>query len=226
MSVRRQVRFKLPEMEGTVARRYTRLRSSASQIATFRKQALQFTKSLPEGSDVLEIAPGPGYLAIELARLGRHRVTGLDISHTFVEIAAENARRAGVRVDFQRGDAAHMPFETDSFDLIVCQAAFKNFMQPLSALDEMHRVLRGGGTAVIQDMSREASGADIDAEVKGMEVGRLSAFMTKWTLVMLRRRAYSPAQFERLVAESAFHTCTIQPQGLGMEVQLAKPGAV
>lgn len=225
MSVRRQMRIKLPEMEGTVARRYTRLRSSASQIATYRKQALQLAEGLPEGADVLEVAPGPGYLAIEMARLGRYHVSGLDISHTFVEIAGENARRAGVSVHFRQGDAAHMPFDAGSFDLIVCQAAFKNFMQPISALDEMHRVLRGGGIAVIQDMSRDASGSDIDDEVKGMELGRLSAFITKRTLVMLRRRAYSLAQFERLVAESAFRTCSIQAQGLGMEVRLTNHGA-
>jgi ubiquinone/menaquinone biosynthesis C-methylase UbiE len=225
MSVRRQMRIKLPEMEGTIARRYTRLRSSASQMATYRRQALQLAEGLPDGCDVLEIAPGPGHLAIEIARLSRYHVTGLDISHTFVEIAGDNARRAGVTVDFRQGDASRMPFDADSFDLIACQAAFKNFMQPLTALNEMHRVLRKGGTAVIQDMSRDASNTVIDDEVKGMELGALSAFMTKWTLVMLRRRAYSPTQFERLVAESAFRTCTIRAQGLGMEVRLTKLGA-
>jgi len=44
---------------------------------------------------VLEVAPGPGYLAVEMARWGRLRVTGLDISHTMVEIATEHARKAG-----------------------------------------------------------------------------------------------------------------------------------
>ena len=99
---------------------------------------------------MLEVAPGPGYLAIEIARLGRFHVTGLDISRSFVEIASENARQAAVSVDFRHGDAASMPFDAQSFDLIVCQASFKNFAQPGSALDEMHRVLRRGGTAVIQ----------------------------------------------------------------------------
>ena len=44
-------------------------------------------QGLPEGGDVLEVAPGPGFLSVEMAKTGRLRVTGLDISKTFVEIA-------------------------------------------------------------------------------------------------------------------------------------------
>jgi ubiquinone/menaquinone biosynthesis C-methylase UbiE len=218
----RRWRFKGPEMEGAVARWYARLRSSSSQIEVYREQATRLTAGLPDGADVLEVAPGPGYLALEMARSGRFHVTGLDISRTFVEIARANAREAGVSVDFKLGDAARMPFGPASFDLIACQAAFKNFMLPLSALAEMHRVLRAGGTAVIQDMSRDASHEDIDHEVRRMEVGRVTAFTTKATLEMLKRRAYSAAQFERLASESPFHTCEITTAGIGLEVRLTK----
>jgi ubiquinone/menaquinone biosynthesis C-methylase UbiE len=221
---RRQVRFPMPKMEGVVARWYARQRGSESQLAAYRNQAAQLTDGLPSGADVLEVAPGPGYLAIELARLGFH-VCGLDISRSFVEIASQNAREAAVGVDFRQGDAASLPFQAASFDLVVCQAAFKNFARPGSALDELHRVLRSGGTAVIQDMRRDASGADIDQEVQAMGLSRLNAVMTRWALRMLRRRAYSPAQFERLAADSAFRTCDIQSEGIGMQVRLTKRGA-
>jgi ubiquinone/menaquinone biosynthesis C-methylase UbiE len=173
---------------------------------------------------VLEVAAGPGYLSIEMARLRRLDVTALDISHTFVEIGSDSARLEGVSVDFQQGDVAKMPFEADSFDLIVCQAAFKNFTLPRTALREMHRVLRTGGTAVIQDMSHGATHADIEEEVKGMDLGRLSSFMTKATLERLRNRAYSPLQFELLVAESPFQTCEITTAGIGLEVRMTKQG--
>jgi ubiquinone/menaquinone biosynthesis C-methylase UbiE len=115
-----------------------------------------------------------------------------------------------------------MPFAAESFDLVVCQAAFKNFTQPRSALAEMYRVLRTGGTALIQDMSRDASHAEIEQEVRKMELGRLSSFMTKATLEMLRRRAYAPAQFENLVDESPFMKCVIEKEGIGLEVRLVK----
>jgi ubiquinone/menaquinone biosynthesis C-methylase UbiE len=219
-------RFKLvPEMEGIVARWYAQQRGTVSQIETWRKQASRLAEGLSNGAAVLEVAPGPGYLAIEMARLGRVHVTGLDISRTFVEIARENARQAGVAVEFRQGDVAKMPWVTASFDLIVCQAAFKNFSQPLIALEEMHRVLRSGGTAVIQDLSKDASSAEIDREVKGMKLSLLNTFVTKLALgTMLRRRAYSPAQFERLVAESPFRACEIRKDGIGLEVRLKKSG--
>jgi ubiquinone/menaquinone biosynthesis C-methylase UbiE len=218
----RRWRIKGPEMEGPVARWYTRLRSSESQIEACRRQASRLTASLRDGAQVLEVAPGPGYLAIEMARPGRLHVAGLDISRTFVEIERRNAEKAGVSVDFRQGDVASMPFEPATFDLVVCQAAFKNFTLPVSALAEMHRVLRTEGTAVIQDMSRDASHEDIDHEVQGMAVGRVVAFTTRATLEMLKRRAYSGAQFERLVSQSPFRTCEITTEGIGLEVRLTK----
>ena len=218
----RRWRFKGPEMEGMVARWYAGIRSSGKQVEEYRRQAARLTAGLPDGAHVLEVAPGPGYLAIEMARLGRFQVTGLDISRTFVEIATEKAKQAAVSAEFHQGDVATMPFESGTFDFVVCQAAFKNFTQPGIALAEIHRVLRSGGTAVIDDMSSDASHADIDAEVRKMELGRVSAFMTKGTLEMLRRRAYSPARLERLVARSPFQTCAIQTEGIGLEVRLVK----
>jgi len=217
-------RIKGPEMEGLVARWYARIRGTDSQLEAYRKEAERLASGLPAGAKVLEVAFGPGYLTIELARLGRFSVSGLDISHTFVKIANQKAREAGVTADFHQGDAAVMPFEAESFDLIVCQAAFKNFVHPGSALSEMHRVLRDGGTAVIQDMSSEATHADIAREVQGMHLGRVSSFTTKGTLEMLKRRAYSPRQFERLAAESPFQTCAIGTEGIGLEVRLTKQG--
>src|SRR5215472_4115707 len=110
----RQKGYKGLPMEGAMARWYAKTRRSGSQIEDWRKQAAQITGSLPDGADILEVAPGPGYFAIEIAQLGRFHVTGLDISHTFVEIASENARQAGVSVNFRQGNASDMPFADES----------------------------------------------------------------------------------------------------------------
>lgn len=209
-------------MEGTVARRYANLRGTESQLAVNRADAARLTAGLPDGAAVLEVAPGPGYLAVELARLGRFRVTGLDISRTFVEIAGQHARREGVSVELRQGDAAHMPFADGSFDLVVCQAAFKNFSDPAGAIAEMHRVLRPGGAAVIQDMRHEATRADIRAEVAGMRLGRLSALSTRLVLGRLRRRAYTRAQFEAMAGGSPFGGAEIQVAGIGIEVRMVR----
>ena len=226
MSATPRRRFQLPEMEGRTARWYARQRGSATQMAGYRQEAARLTAGLPGGAAVLEVAPGPGYQAVEMARAGAVRVTGLDVSRTMVEIATHTARQAGVHVEFRQGDVSAMPFAAESFDLIVCQAAFKNFKQPVRALDEMHRVLRAGGLAVIQDMNREATRADIAREVSGMRLGRVNSFMTRLTLsTMLRRRAYSPARFQRLVAHTAFGSCETQAWGMTLEVRLTKRAA-
>src|ERR1700719_1499877 len=96
----RRWRFKGPEMEGSVARWYARLRGSQSQIEAYRKQPIERIRDLHDGASVLEVAPGPGYLAIEMARAKRIRVTALVISHTFVEIGSKNAHEARVAVEF------------------------------------------------------------------------------------------------------------------------------
>lgn len=221
---RQQKGYKGPPMEGFIARWYAGIRRSGSQIEEWRKQAIQLTADLPDDADVLEVAPGPGYFSIEMARLNRFHVTGLDISHTFVEIASENARQAGVSVDFRQGDASHMPFAEGSFDLITCQAAFKNFSRPLEAINEMYRVLRSGGTAIIQDMWKETSDATIRAEVDAMQLKPMSAFMTRQSLKTLRRRAYTKEQFERLAADSAFGGGEIEAEGIGIEMRLHRNG--
>lgn len=215
-------RLLLPEMEGMTARWYARQRGTPSQLALFRRQAAELTATAADGAAVLEVAPGPGYLAVEIAKLNRFLVTGLDVSQTMVEIARANARAAGVEVDFRHGDATAMPFADAAFDLIVCQAAFKNFRQPVSALNEFHRVLKPGGQAVIQDLRKEASGADIAREVQAQKLGALNAFMTRQILGRLRSRAYTAGQFEKLVAESQFRTGDIKADGIGLEVRLRK----
>jgi hypothetical protein len=86
----------------------------------------------------------------------------------------------------------------------------------------MHRVLRVGGTAVIQDLRKDATSADVDHEVRRQGIGGLSRFMTKRILLQLRPRAYTRGRFEQLVAESAFRTGDIQTDGIGIEVRLLK----
>ncbi|ADJ41927.1 methyltransferase type 11 [Amycolatopsis mediterranei S699] len=212
-------KHKVPEMEGFQARWYAKNRGTEAQLAQYRRQAAEVTAGLADGAEILEVAPGPGFFAVELAKRG-YRVTGLDISHTMVEIAREN--RAGLDIDFRQGDVTQAPFADESFDFVVCQAAFKNFRQPVTALNEIHRVLRPGGFAVIQDLNHEATAADIDREVAGMHVGVVSGFTVRQTLGWLRRRAFTSAQFEVLAAESAFGGCSATADGLGLEVRLTR----
>jgi ubiquinone/menaquinone biosynthesis C-methylase UbiE len=211
-----------PEMEGAAAHRYARIRGTESQLAAWRADA---DRLAAPGREILEIAPGPGYLTVELARRGA-RVTALDISHTFAEMVRERAAAEGVTVDARQGDAAAMPFPDGRFDLIICQAAFKNFLRPVEALDEMHRVLRPGGVAMIEDLNPEATRAQIAAEVDGMRLPAGKALFTRVVLGWLRRRAHTPAQLRRLAGRSTFVDVDTAPHGtIGLRLTLRKETA-
>jgi len=207
-------------MEGMIARWYAR--NTGKDLGPFRQLAGELAGRVAPGGDILEVAPGPGYLAIELAKLG-YRVTGLDISRSFVDMATENARQAGVPTVFRHGDAAHMPLEADSFDFIVCRAAFKNFSEPVEALKEMHRVLRPGGKALIIDLRRDASPGAVNDCVKEMRLGFFNRLLTKLTFkLLLLKRAYTQEQFKDMAAQTPFKGCDILADPLGLEVSLTK----
>ncbi len=207
-------------MEGFIARWYTK---TARRDAEFTALAAKVTDVVPAGGSILEVAPGPGYLAIELARTGKYRVTGLDISKTFVEIAQANARTANVAIDFRQGNASAMPLADTQFDFVICTAAFKNFTQPVQAMAEMHRVLKPGGTALIVDLRRDASRADVDQLVTEMQLSRLNAFMTRSSFhLMLLKTAYTTAEIRRFAAQTPFRQCAIRTNNVGMEIWLSK----
>src|SRR5437763_9968777 len=164
------------QMEGPIAHWYARITRDRSD---HRTDARAIATQLAPGSAVLEVAPGPGYTAIELARLGDYALTGLDISQSFVRMATDNADRAGVHIDFRHGDVTSMPFPNASFDFVFCKAAFKNFPDPVAALNEIHRVLRSGGRVSIFDLRKDAPRAAIDREIDGMHVSPLNALLMR-----------------------------------------------
>jgi len=207
-------------MEGLIATWYTK--NTGRNLSRFTKIAQRITERVRPGAAILEVAPGPGYLAIELARRG-YTVTALDISMSFVKIARENAAAAGVTVDVRHGNASAMPLTDDAFDAVVCVAAFKNFTDPLGAINEMHRVLRPGGEAAIFDLRKDASRQAIDAEVRGMHLSAWNSFVTRWTFeLLLLKRAYSRDDLERMAGQSRFSQREVALDGIGLELRLRK----
>jgi ubiquinone/menaquinone biosynthesis C-methylase UbiE len=207
-------------MEGPIATWYTK--NTGRDQTRFQETARLVAGHVRPGGSVLEVAPGPGYLAIELARRG-YSVAALDISKSFVRIARENAAKAGVAIDVRLGDAAGIPYADASFDFVVCVAAFKNFTDPIGALNEMNRVLKPGGQASIFDLRKDATREDIEAEVLGMHLSALNAFLTRWTFqFMLLKRAYTREQLERMVTGTRFGRGEIEARGIGFELRLTK----
>jgi ubiquinone/menaquinone biosynthesis C-methylase UbiE len=211
--------YKGMAMEGIIATWYAKVRAQDQELGIAVRQV---SEALPTGGRILEVAPGPGTLAIELAKL-KYQVVGLDISKSFVEMAQTKARQAGVSAEFRHGNASDMPFDADTFDFIVCRAAFKNFTEPLQAIREMYRVLKPGGKALIIDLRSDASPDEINATVNSMGLSWINRFLTKWTFKhILLKNAYSKKQIHQFVSQTDFGKCEIRGDPIGMEIWLEK----
>lgn len=208
-------------MEGGIASWYAK--TTKRDLPEFQSLADRLAQDVPDAGRVLEVAPGPGYLSIALAKKGRFGVTGLDISRSFVRIAAKNALEAGVAAEFRLGNASEMPFEDATFDLVACRAAFKNFTEPVRALDEMCRVLKPGGRAVIIDLRKDVSLSDVDRYVRERGLGWFDGWMVRLIFrFMLVPRAYTVEQMKAMASESRFGGCEFALSPIGMEVCLTR----
>ena len=92
------------------------------------------------GTRLLDIASGPGYVAAAAARR-RAKVTGVDFSAAMVEYA----RGQYPEIEFREGDAENLPFADGSFDAVTMNFVLLHLGQPEKALSETHRVLAPGG---------------------------------------------------------------------------------
>lgn len=99
---------------------------------------------------VLEVGAGTGFWVLNLWRAGIvERVDVTDISEGMLEACRVNAAAMGCPVEVRVGDAERLPYEDQSFDLVVGHAFLHHLPDPQAALAEAHRVLAPGGALLI-----------------------------------------------------------------------------
>jgi SAM-dependent methyltransferase len=122
------------------------------------------------GRRLLDVGCGPGRHSVPLAAAG-WAVTGVDVSQSFLDIAAADARARGVGLSLFQVDARQMPFE-DEFDctISICQGGFGLMGQDDSlVLRRIAEATRPGGTVVLTAFSayysvREQQDARLDVD--------------------------------------------------------------
>jgi SAM-dependent methyltransferase len=113
---------------------------------------IQVAARLQPTSEVLDVACGPGLVALALAESARH-VTGLDFTPAMLDKARELQRERGLaNLSWDPGRADDLPYANKSFDAVVTRFSFHHFMDPKKCLEEMVRVCRPGGRVVICDV--------------------------------------------------------------------------
>ena len=104
-----------------------------------------------EDTKVLDVARGTGESACDLAVTLHCHVVGLDHSPYMVNRARKKAKDRGLNLDFQQGDAHHLPFADNSFDVIISECT-TCLLEKERVLREMARVTKPGGYVGIHDL--------------------------------------------------------------------------
>jgi arsenite methyltransferase len=122
------------------------------------RRALELT-GVGRGDRLLDVASGHGASALLAARELGCDVVGLEYGSGAVREATAAARAAGLeaRVSFRRGDAEALPFESASFDAVLCECSLCTFPDKPRAASELRRVLRPGGRLALCDVVVEHS---------------------------------------------------------------------
>lgn len=156
----------------------------------------------PEGA-ILDVGTGPGRLLLELVRLNpRLRLTGVDISGAMVSVARKNMDQAGLSatVRVEEASANRMPFADGTFDSVVSTGSLHHWKDPLGALNEIHRVLKPGGYALVYDLVADTPEAVLTD--LGRRYGKLRTTLL-W-LHSFEEPFYTSGEFEELAAASLF----------------------
>jgi SAM-dependent methyltransferase len=101
-----------------------------------------------EGRRVLELGSGTGVLAIPLAQAGA-QVTAVDVDAGHLGRLRDYASEAGVSVETVLADARQLPFDEDSWDVVLCASLVHLLPEPGPLIREVERVCRRDGQLVI-----------------------------------------------------------------------------
>lgn len=115
---------------------------------------------LEPGMAVLDIGCGIGGPARYFANAFGCRVTGIDLTEEFVNVAAMLTERCGLddRVDFKCANAVDLPFDHDSFDVVFCLNVTMNIGDRARFYSEIARVLKPGGQFALSELGKGPGG--------------------------------------------------------------------
>lgn len=120
----------------------------------WRKKAIaEVQKVSPK--HILDVATGTGDLAIAASKLQPQSIIGVDIADQMLEVGRKKIKEQHLEqiITLKNGDSEALPFDTGSFDAVMCAYGVRNFEHLAAGLKEMNRVLRPGGKVVILEFS-------------------------------------------------------------------------
>ena len=153
--------------------------------------------------NILDIGTGPAWLLIKLyERSPKLRLTGVDISSSMVTKALNNVARVGLSdvIKIKAGDASHLPCTDESFDAVVSTGSMHHWKNPSASLNEIYRVIKPGGYALMYDLVSDTPGTILKESVH--EFGRLKLLM--FWIHSFEEPFYTQHNFELLASSTFF----------------------
>lgn len=121
----------------------------------FRRIARKALSLKPDARNIADIGTGPGFLAVELARITGKEIKAIDISPNMLAKAKEYAIKSKVRLETIESSCESMPLEDRSLDLVTSSNLIHCLADPLPYFIELKRVLKPGGFALIVGYRRD-----------------------------------------------------------------------
>ena len=106
-----------------------------------------------QGKTVLDLGCAGGFMAEALAARGAH-VTGIDPAMGAINAARAHARAEGLRIGYDVGVGEALPYDTASFDAVVCVDVLEHVADLTRVLAEVSRTLRPGGLFLFDTINR------------------------------------------------------------------------
>ncbi len=101
------------------------------------------------GKRILEVGCGKGNELVQFCQSGA-MCTGLDFSEMAIQLLKRRSEMENVPLALVQGDARSLPFKFESFDVVFSQGVLEHFTQPSILLHEQYRILRPGGSLVVE----------------------------------------------------------------------------
>lgn len=186
-------------------------------------ELLESVKKLP-GKTILEIACGTGRVTYHLAKIPGVQLTATDLNPDMITVAKKKV--SGSNVEWLTADAQNLPFQDESFDVVICQFGLMFVPDKLKAISEVFRVLKKGGHYLLSTWDKIENNAPFNT---ALEIVNDFFKGDPPTFYQIPYSMHDSKAIVGLLADAGFHNITadlVKKEGISETAQTATIGFI